>query len=61
MGERLAYKPMELVALLGLSRWTIYRLLSEGRLSSIRVGGRIVIPKTALERFLDEGPKEIRA
>jgi len=52
--ERLAYKPIELVALLGLSRWTVYKLIKEGKLPSVRLDGRIIVPCKALENFLTD-------
>jgi excisionase family DNA binding protein len=47
-----AYAPQELVEMLGLSRGTIYALLAEGRIRSVRVGRRIVVPSEAVDEFL---------
>lgn len=62
MEESLVYVPQDLVALLNLSRASVYKLLGEGRIPSVRLGYRIVIPKKALEKFLmDEARLEQRA
>lgn len=50
--EKLAYSPRELIKLLSLSKNNIYRLLQTGDLKSVRVGGRILIPRQAVEEFL---------
>ena len=37
----------------GLGRTTIYALLSSGRLGSVKVGARRLIPAAELERFVE--------
>lgn len=44
----------EAAALLGISRGLAYELVARGDLPSIRLGRRILIPRHALERFLDQ-------
>ncbi len=39
---------------LGLGRNTTYDLISKGKLPSVRLGRRILIPKDALDRLLSE-------
>lgn len=46
--------PEELVALLGVSKNVIYRMLHAGTIPNIRAGKRFVIPRRALERLLED-------
>jgi len=39
---------------LGIGRDSAYALVREGRLPAIRIGRRILVPKAALERWVDE-------
>lgn len=39
----------------GLSPWTIYSWMSQGRLRRIRVGRRVMVSTRELERFVAEG------
>jgi excisionase family DNA binding protein len=41
--------------LVGLSKFTIYKYASEGRLHSVRAGRRVLIPMETIERLLREG------
>ncbi|MGA2109440.1 MAG: helix-turn-helix domain-containing protein, partial [Syntrophorhabdales bacterium] len=60
--ESLVYVPKDLPVLLNLSRCSVYKLIREGRIPSVRLGHRIVIPKKALEKFMmDEAQVEQRA
>lgn len=56
--ERLAYRPRELPDLLGLSRGKVYALLRSGDLPCVRLGGRLLIPREALNRYLMEAVVE---
>jgi len=51
--KRLAYSVREAETLSGLSRSTLYVLMRQKKLSSIRVGGRRLIKHEALEALLD--------
>lgn len=53
--ERRAYSVEEAAKLLGVSRVTMFRRLAEGRIGSIRLGRRRLIPVHALELLLREG------
>jgi excisionase family DNA binding protein len=53
--DRRAYSVEEAAKLLGVSRVTIFRRLAEGRIGSIRLGRRRLIPTHALETLLREG------
>ena len=50
--EKLVYNPKELEPLLQLSKNTINALLRSGRLRSVRVGRRYLIPRDAVHQFL---------
>ena len=45
---------MEAATRLGVSRSTIRRLLKERQIGYVRIGRRVVIPLTELERFAEE-------
>lgn len=51
--QRLALSPSEAAAVLGVSRPTIYGLLSSGSLRSVRAGARRLISVAAIEDFLN--------
>ena len=42
-------------ALLGISRALAYELIARGELPSLRLGRRVVVPRRALQRFVDDG------
>jgi excisionase family DNA binding protein len=44
---------VETAALLRISRNTAYALISQGRIPSIRLGKRVLIPRKALDTLLD--------
>ena len=48
----MVYKPEELIHILGISRNTVYELLRSGRLRSVKVGTRYLVPREALVVFL---------
>lgn len=47
-----AYKPLQLVQVLGLGRSTIYKLLRAGKIRSVKAGRRTVVPADAVLEFL---------
>jgi excisionase family DNA binding protein len=47
-----AYKPLELIPLLGLGRSTIYKMLRAGKIRSVKAGRRTVVPRDAVTDFL---------
>lgn len=49
---RAAYSISETADLRGVCRSTVYALMRSGRLSTVRVGSRVLIPIGAIERFL---------
>jgi excisionase family DNA binding protein len=52
--ERLVYTVAEARQTLGISRGLMYEAIRTGTIPSVRIGRRILIPKTALERVLDK-------
>jgi excisionase family DNA binding protein len=53
-GKRMAYSPREAEELLGVGHSYIYELISSGKLRSIKVGGRRLIPHSAIAELLGE-------
>jgi excisionase family DNA binding protein len=53
--EKRALRVKEAAVLYGLSRSTIYVLMDAGKLRSVKIGGRRLIPRDALEALLSEG------
>lgn len=50
-GKKLAYSVEEACKALGISRALVYELISTGRIHSIKVGARRLIPASALTEF----------
>lgn len=57
MTDKLAYTINEAAAAVGLGRTTIYRLIAEGKLSTVKVGHRTLIPTASLRALIDNAPK----
>ena len=53
--KRLCITVPEAAEMLGISRNFGYKLVKEGKLPSQRFGKRILMPKAALDRMLEEG------
>ena len=51
---RLVLSVEEARRLLGLSRGLMYEAVHNGQVPSVRIGRRILIPRVALERMLDQ-------
>lgn len=51
--ERLAVSVPEAAQMLGLSRSSAYEAARTGRLPTVRVGHRVLVPMTALRDWLD--------
>jgi excisionase family DNA binding protein len=51
--SRLAVTVDEACELLGISKWLGYEMVAQGRLPALRLGRRLVIPLSALQRLLD--------
>jgi excisionase family DNA binding protein len=50
--ERRALRVNDAAFAYGLGRSTLYRLLKENRLPSVKIGGRRLIPREAMEALL---------
>lgn len=50
-----ALRVNDAAALYGLSRSTLYKLMATGVLKSVRVGGRRLIPRDAMEKLIAGG------
>ena len=58
----LAYTVLETAALLGINRHTIYNYIKNGDIPSVRVGNKILVPKTApIFQALKEGKGKVDA
>lgn len=53
MVERIAFSPQEVMAQTGLSRTTVYKAVKDGTIKSVRIGGRILIPKCFIEEMIN--------
>lgn len=51
----LAYNRKEAAALMGLGERTVWTLVNRGDLKSIKVGSRVLVPRKAMEDFLNGG------
>lgn len=56
--ERLTYTVTEVAHLLGISRGSAYTHVRTGEIPSISIGGRIVVPRRALDELLDIEAKQ---
>ena len=54
---RLVYSIQEAAHACGLSRATLYRLIAAGKLRTVKVGARRLIPVDSIETLLREGAK----
>jgi excisionase family DNA binding protein len=51
--DRQAYSVEEFARAVGLSRASAFRAVARGDVQAVRIGKRIVIPKSAIERLLN--------
>lgn len=56
--NRRAYSVKDAAAACGLSRSTLYRLIGEGQLTPVRLGGRTLLPAEQIEKLLHGAPAE---
>jgi len=56
--DSLVLTPVETARLLRISRTNCYEQIRQGVIPSVRIGKRIIVPRTALMRMLDEGAKQ---
>lgn len=55
--EKLLLKPTEVAETLRIGRSLVYGMLASGELPSIRVGRCIRVPKTSLEKWINDHEK----
>jgi excisionase family DNA binding protein len=53
--DRLAYRIEDAAKSVGLSRVTIYKLIAEGKLKTVRVGRCRLVPASALRELAEKG------
>jgi excisionase family DNA binding protein len=53
--EKRALRINEASALYGISRSTIYKMRAAGTLRTVKIGGRRLVPRDALEALISEG------
>jgi excisionase family DNA binding protein len=53
--EKRALRIKEAATLYGISRSTIYKIMAAGTLRTVKIGGRRLIPRDALEALISEG------
>jgi excisionase family DNA binding protein len=53
--KRRALSPREAERTLGISHATLYRIIKAGRLKTIKLGSRRLIPVDAIDALLNEG------
>lgn len=46
---------------LGVSKWTIYRLMEAGKLASVKIGSRRLVPQRAMMEFIRQLEEEAGA
>lgn len=61
MTQSLALTVDEAAALLGRSRQSVYRAVKGGDLRSVRLGGRICVPRSEIEQWAGGNPCPITA
>ena len=57
--DRLTYSVPECAGVLGLSRSNCYDLVKRGLLPAVRIRGRWLVPKKALEQMLEKAQAEV--
>jgi excisionase family DNA binding protein len=50
--ERRTYTVLEVAEILGIGRNTAYEVCRNGEIPTIRVGGRVLIPRSAIDELL---------
>ncbi len=51
--ERQTLSVEEAAVYLGISRWLAYKMAQDGRMPTVRLGARWVVPRAALDRLLE--------
>jgi excisionase family DNA binding protein len=56
MVERIAYSPKEACEALGIGRTKLYELFAERKIKAVALGGKTLVAREEVERFLSELP-----
>ena len=56
--RRFAYSVPEAAAQLSVSKNHLWKLIERGVVRQVRLGGRVVVPASELDRVLEEGLRE---
>ncbi len=48
------YSVEDAAEVLSISKWTVRKYISEGKLSAVRIGTRVLLEDTELERFISD-------
>jgi excisionase family DNA binding protein len=59
--DRIAYRPAEAAAALGISRSRIYELMAEGHIAYRQIGGVRLIPRAAVDALFEEAASDAEA
>jgi len=51
---RRTFTANEAAAILGTSTWAVYEAVKKKQIPAIKIGGRVVIPRAAIEQMLAE-------
>ena len=51
--DRLAYGPLEAARMIGVSKTIMYEMLHAGEIKARRQGRRWIVPRSALEEYLE--------
>lgn len=54
MGEKKVLTVMEAAAELGISKGSAYEAVRSGQIPTIRIGRRLIVPRAAFERMLEQ-------
>ncbi len=54
IGDKLVYNVDEAAELLSIGRTMVFQLIAEGRLGSLKIGHRRLVPRQDLEAFIAE-------
>jgi excisionase family DNA binding protein len=52
-------RPDEVAAELGLSEWSVYRLIRRGELRPIKISGRIRIERAEIDRYVRDSQQDV--
>jgi excisionase family DNA binding protein len=61
MVSRMAMSVEESAQALSLSPWTIRKYIEEGKIKAVKIGRRVLIEPSELQRLIEEGRKKAAA